>query len=685
MNLPFERFLPRTREAGRAWPLGATPTPRGVNFAVFAPDAHAIELCLFDAAGQHEVDRIALDQGHEGIWHAHLAGAGSGLVYGYRAYGPWQPQQGLRFNPAKLLLDPYARDVVGRYAGSDLMLDMQADGSPDHRDNASVALKARVQAEPAPLRDDQHRHVAPEDRVIYEAHIRAATRLHPGVPPALRGSYAGFGHDTMIEHLLELGITTVCLMPMMLWLDESRLLAMGLRNHWGYNPAAWFCVEPRLWSGRHGSTPLAECREMVSRLHAAGLEVISDVVFNHSAEGDLAGPTLHLRGLANRQYYHLDPHDGRHYRNWSGCGNSMNLAQPRTLQLAMDAMRYWVQCIGVDGFRFDLAPILARDAHDYRHDASFFAAVRQDPVLQAATLIAEPWDIGPGGYRLGAFPSEWHEWNDRYRDTMRRWWLHGGVPLADFAQVLAGSSGSFDPGRKASTSVNLITAHDGFNLTDLVSYHQRRNEANGENNRDGHGDNHSSNCGEEGPSASPEVRASRLRLRQALLATLAVSVGTPQLLAGDEIGHSQKGNNNAYCQDNPITWLDWAGADAALTATVRDWFALRKEYDELRPRHWLHPGRVRWLHPDGREMYDGDWHCPHGRALALAYLDERGHATLVLAFNAAPQGRTFHLPGHAPWRIRLATHGLHAGSAAGQGVEVPPQCVVAFEPTPAQA
>ncbi|WP_084151138.1 glycogen debranching protein GlgX [Azohydromonas australica] len=660
---------------GRPWPLGASVLDGGLNFALAAPDATRVELCLFDAEGRAELRRLALPGCTHGVWHGHLPGAGVGQVYGWRVHGPWNPAQGHRFNSAKVLLDPYAREVVGRYDGSDLFLghDPAQAQRPDGHDNAAVALKARVVAEPPPLAPQAHVHVPAEDTVLYEVHLRGATMRHPAVPAELRGSYLGLVQPAVLDHLQRLGVTTLSLMPLAHRADEARLLKLGLSNYWGYSPIAWFAPEARYTSARPGTSALAECREMVDGLHARGFEVLVDVVFNHSAELDEHGPTLSLRGIANRRFHHLRPGDAAHYENWSGCGNCLDLTDPLALRLVMDALRYWVQHIGVDGFRFDLAPILGRDAHGFSQRAAFFAAVAQDPVLAPVKLVAEPWDIGPDGYQLGQFPAPWQEWNDRYRDTVRAWWLTGGMARGGFVHALAGSHGVFGPsGRGPLAGVNLITAHDGFNLRDLVSYRQRHNLANGEHNRDGHAHNLSTNAGAEGESHDPAVLALRLRLRRALLATLALSLGTPMLLAGDEIGHTQRGNNNAYCQDNETTWLDWSGAEAGLADYVARCLALRRRHARLRQDRWLHDGEVHWLYPEGDPLAPPDWERVDKRAFAAWLPDGGAGCELLLMFNPDSTPHRFTLPeGEGAWRLVLRSDLDPVSSLLGDDAMLP--------------
>ncbi len=667
----------RTMAPGQPRPLGAhcctggtTDAPAkpeaGVNFAVWAPEATRVELCLFDDAGDAELQRFDLPAFSDGVWHGFLPGAAPGLVYGLRAHGPWAPHQGHRFNPAKVLLDPWAREVVGRYdaeAAPDLHLGHRVDDPMrlDRRDNAAHALKARVAA-PLPAKPRlQAPRIARERSVLYEVHVKGLTRQHPEIPPALRGSYAALAHPVMLEHYRRLGVTTLNLLPVQFRADEAALQQRGLVNYWGYSTIAYLAPETRYWSGREGTTPAGEFRDMVDALHGAGLELVLDVVYNHTAEGDEHGPTLSMRGLANSHYYHLAG-KREHYLNWTGCGNSLNLTEARVVELVIGSLRHWVEAFGVDGFRFDLATTLARDRHGhFSHAAGFFAALQADPVLADVKWIAEPWDVGAGGYQLGAFPAGWAEWNDKYRDTMRDWWLRGSGDRGVFAHCFAASSAQFHHGGRAPTaSVNFITAHDGFTLRDLVSYDHKHNLDNGEFNHDGHQHNNSWNCGVEGPTDDAGVLALRARLQRALLASLLTSQGTPMLLAGDEIGHSQRGNNNAYCQDNPLTWLDWAGRDAGLLDCVRALLALRHEHRALRQGTWLssHPDPnarqpVMWWHPDGRMLEGADWSEHHDRALAIrlqAVAGKSGGDTraesraVLLLINPNRAARRFRLP-----------------------------------------
>jgi glycogen operon protein len=663
-------------EPGHAHALGATLQTAGVNFALAAPNAQAVELCLFDTSGHTETARHYLPGKTDGIWHGFLPGAAAGLVYGWRVHGPWAPEQGHRFNPAKVVLDPYAREVVGSYQGQDLFLgdDASQPGQPDLRDNAAVALKARVVADLGAPRPGPN--IDPAQRVLYELHIKGFTALHPEVPLKLRGTYAGLAQPAAIAHLKALGITTVCLMPVAQRADEVRLLNLGLTNYWGYSSIAWSAPETRYWSGTEASSPRSEFRQMVDALHQAGLEVILDVVYNHTAETDALGPTLSLRGIDNACYYHLEDSDPSLYMNWTGCGNCVNLNEPLVLRTVMDSLRLWVQEFGVDGFRFDLAPVLARGERDthyrFARHAPFLLAVAQDPVLCNKLMVAEPWDIGPGGYQMGSFPSGWLEWNDKFRDTQRAFWLCGQEHLGAVAQRLAGSSESFDaPTRAPHSSVNFVTAHDGFTLTDLVSYNQRHNLANGEHNRDGHGHNLSNNCGVEGPTDDPAIQTQRLRHKRALLGATVFSLGTPMLLAGDDTGHSQKGNNNAYCQDNASTWLNWLDADLELSRFVAQLLQLRRARQALQARSWWQaadaPGQVtaHWSTPQNRALTHDAWNSGQHRALALHLRvchaafgqtpASARNADCLLLINASSSEQVFHLPA-GQWLRHIDSH-----------------------------
>ncbi len=650
-------------QAGRPYPLGAHHDRNGINFALVAPHASNVVLCLFDKTGEVEQQRLPLSALSGDVWHGYLEGAQPGLVYGYRVDGDPAAAPGVRFNPAKLLLDPYAREVVGSYLGQ------EAFKSDNPADTGAIALKSRVVDEAYDWEGDQPPAIAVADIVLYELHVKGFTQLHPAIPESLRGSYAGLAHPAALDHLQQLGVTSINLLPVHFRADEARLQHLGLSNYWGYTTIGFFAPDRRYWSGQTGSTPISEFRDMVKALHQRGLEVILDVVYNHTAETDEKGPTLSFRGIDNALYYHLDPSDPSRYQNWSGCGNCLNLSQPRVLQLVMDSLRYWVQDMHVDGFRFDLATILGRDQNGFSSTAAFFAALRQDPVLAPIKLIAEPWDLDT--YQLGNFPAGWQEWNDRYRDTMRSFWMHQWPTLGEFAQRFAASSLEFrKPQRLPSASVNFLTAHDGFTLDDLVSYNHKHNEANGEVNRDGSHYNHSWNCGIEGPTEDAEVKQLRARLKRALLATLFLSQGTPMLLAGDELNNSQQGNNNAYCQDNPLSWLDWESADTALIDYVARLIALRRTHPILRHDQWhekqpadnresvatISEGNraaIHWLDTDGQPMREQRWNSKQcyriGIWLVSASAYEPDCLTLV---NAEAVAAPFVLPIGA-WRVVL--------------------------------
>ncbi|MBX3668955.1 MAG: glycogen debranching protein GlgX [Rhodocyclaceae bacterium] len=648
---------------GRPYPLGARCDGAGVNFAVFSAHATQLELCLFDAAGELELSRHALYKSGD-IWHGHLAGAGAGLVYGLRAHGPWRPHEGLRFNPAKLLLDPYARRIVGEFVWSDAQLghDAQSPQLPSALDNAAEALKAVVVAGNGHPGDDFHATAAAADMVVYELHVRGATMLHPAIPEPLRGTYAGLACPAMIEHLQGLGVNAVELMPVQQHLDERRLVAAGLSNYWGYNTVGFFCPEPRYAADPQHADE--EFRAMVRAFHAAGIAVILDVVYNHSAETDEVGATIAWRGLDNRSYYKLRSGRAEAYENLSGCGNAFNTGHPRVLQMVTDSLRYWVEHMHVDGFRFDLATVLGRGYAGYDTYGPMFAAIAQDPVLARTILIAEPWDLGMGGYRLGQFPIGWREWNDKFRDTIRAWWLGGPVSCGEFARRLCASSELFDRDNRAPwASLNFITAHDGFTLADLLAYDHKHNQANGESNQDGHDRNLSWNCGEEGPSARAEVLAVRARLARSLLATLMLAQGTPMLLAGDELGNSQGGNNNAYCQDNPTAWLDWNGGQPDLYALLARLAKLRRELAPLDGNHWYkgsprapgEPTDLAWRRADGAAMEVSDWHGTGERRLQMLIgAPGKSACPMLLLFNADAADFGFVLP-PGRWQVLLDT------------------------------
>ncbi|HOZ62783.1 MAG TPA: glycogen debranching protein GlgX [Burkholderiaceae bacterium] len=670
-------------QSGHPWPLGAHWDGNGINFAVFSAHAHKMELCLFDETGEHEVARHTLPAHTSDVWHGYLPDARPGQVYGLRAYGPWRPDRGHRFNASKLLLDPYARDVVGSFEWRDEHFggDRKLPLHPDTRDNATLALKARVVDEAYDWENDRAPRTPLASTVIYEVHVRGFSRLNSHIPPALRGTYAGLAHDASIQHLKLLGVTAVSLLPVHLCLDEERLHKLGLKNYWGYNTLGFFCANPGLASVGQGHTARDEFRTMVKALHSAGMEVLLDVVYNHTAESDENGPTLSFRGLDNASYYRLPPDSREQYENHTGCGNTLDIRQPRVLQLVLDSLRYWVSDMHVDGFRFDLAPVLGRGDHGFSRDGAFFTALAQDPVLSRVKMIAEPWDIGPGGYQVGEFPRGWLEWNDHFRDAMRRFWIHPEQPAStrgDFALRLCGSSDLYQPRQRApAESVNYVVSHDGFTLHDLVSYNNRHNLANGEHNRDGHGHNLSYNCGVEGPTKKPVVNALRGRLQRALIATTLLAQGTPMLCAGDELSHTQRGNNNPYCQDNETTWINWAHADADLITFTARVIALRREAMPF-ANHWysgltdplgLHD--LAWLQPDGSPLQGLAWQDPSSHVMGCLIGRPGGaKAPLLLLVNPEYSDHPFMLPAGV-WQAVLDTsHPRGLATWHGQG-EVP--------------
>jgi isoamylase len=671
---------------GSQFPLGATLRDGGTNFAVASSCADGMLLCLFDDAGTET--RIPMRDYDAGVWHAFVPGIGAGQAYGYRATGPYDPARGIRCNPAKLLVDPYTRALHGTVAAGPDVLGYAA-SDPDHAslaDSSASVPRSLVLAD-TPARGGARLTHGYEDSIIYEVHVRGFTMRHPGVPPELRGTYAGLAHEAVIGYLTDLGVTAVELLPVHESVPESLLVARGLTNYWGYNTIGYFAphqgYSAQVRAGRPGGQ-VAEFQAMVDTLHEAGIEVLLDVVFNHTAEGDHQGPTLCYRGLDNPAYYRLDRADPRRYVDTTGTGNSVNAGDPVTLQLIMDSLRYWMTQMGVDGFRFDLAATLGRQDGGFEQLSAFFSLVSQDPVVSRAKLIAEPWDVGQfDSYDLGRFPPLWSEWNGRYRDTMRDFWRSHQVGLGEFAIRLCGSSDLYAGARRRPTaSVNLITAHDGFTLADLVSYDDKHNEANGESNQDGTPDNRSWNCGVEGPTDDPEVVMLRVRQRRAMLATLLLSFGIPLLLGGDEIGRTQRGNNNAYCQDNEVSWVDWAQADPALLDFTRRLIAFRKRHPGFRRRRFLAgalTSQLRWFTPAGNAMTDADWADRQSLSVGL-YLsgtddpDRAADGTFLVdddflvLVNAWWKPVGFTLPGTragASWHTEIDTWDLTAPVAPG--------------------
>ncbi len=617
---------------GKPAPLGAHYDGQGVNFTLFSAHAERVELCVFDANGQeHRYDL----PGHSGdIWHGYLPDARPGLRYGYRVHGPWQPAEGHRFNPAKLLIDPCARQIDGEFEDNPLL--HAGHNEPDYRDNAAIAPKCVVVVDHYDWEDDAPPRTPWGSTIIYEAHVKGLTYLHPEIPVEIRGTYKALGHPVMINYLKQLGITALELLPVAQFASEPRLQRMGLSNYWGYNPVAMFALHPAYACSPE--TALHEFRDAIKALHKAGIEVILDIVLNHSAELDLDGPLFSLRGIDNRSYYWIRE-DGD-YHNWTGCGNTLNLSHPAVVDYACACLRYWVETCHVDGFRFDLAAVMGRTP-EFRQDAPLFTAIQNCPVLSQVKLIAEPWDIAPGGYQVGNFPPLFAEWNDHFRDAARRFWLHYDLPLGAFAGRFAASSDVFKRnGRLPSAAINLVTAHDGFTLRDCVCFNHKHNEANGEENRDGTNNNYSNNHGKEGLGGTLDLVERRRDSIHALLTTLLLSQGTPMLLAGDEHGHSQHGNNNAYCQDNQLTWLDWSQASSGLTAFTAALIHLRKRIPALVENRWWEEGdgNVRWLNRYAQPLSTDEWQ--NGSKQLQILLSDR----FLIAINATLEVTEIVLP-----------------------------------------
>jgi isoamylase len=662
---------------GRPYPLGSTWDGEGVNFALYSEHAEKVELCMFDASGRRETLRVSLPEQTDMVWHGYLPEIRPGQLYGYRVFGPYAPEQGHRFNPHKLLLDPYGKQIHGSVRWNDSLFGYkvghrQDDLSFDRRDDSAVMPKNRVIDSAFTWGSDKPPRIPWHDTIIYELHVKGFTKCHPDVPERLRGTYAGLGCAPVIEYLSRLGVSSIELMPVHSFVDDRQLVERGLRNYWGYNSIGFFALEPRYLA----NSSIREFKTMVKTLHSAGLEVILDVVYNHTAEGNHLGPTLSFKGIDNSAYYRLMPDNPRYYRDYTGTGNTLNVRHPRVLQLIMDSLRYWVLDMHVDGFRFDLAATLARELHEVDRLGAFLDIIHQDPVLSQVKLIAEPWDLGEGGYQVGNFPVGWAEWNDRYRDTIRSYWKGDAGMVGDLAYRLTGSSDLYaHSGRRPYASVNFVTAHDGFTLQDLVSYNEKHNEANGENNRDGNNDNRSWNCGVEGPTDDPSILALRAKQKRNMLATLLLSQGVPMIYAGDAIGHTQMGNNNAYCQDNEISWIRWdlRPQDSDFLSFAQRMVNLRKRHPIFRRRRFFQ-GRpikganvkdVLWLNPSGSEMSEEQWRdtstCCLGMFLAGQGLDETdehgrklGDENFLILLNGYHEDVAFELPSFSPGTFWVA-------------------------------
>ncbi len=694
---------------GQPLPLGATWDGEGVNFALFSESATGVDLCLFDEPlGKPEALRIPLRERTHSIWHAYLPDLRPGQLYGYRVQGPYNPEQGLRFNPNKLLIDPYAKAISSTVQWNDSMFGYglsaaEVDLSFDARDSAAFVPKSVVVDSSFAWGDDRAPRVPWSRTVIYECHVKGMTKLHPDVPEHLRGTYLGLASDPIIDHLKRLGVTAIELMPVHQFVSERRLQEAGLSNYWGYHSIGFFAPDVRYAIGWRGEQ-VGEFKTMVKRLHRAGIEVILDVVYNHTGEGNQLGPTISLRGVDNASYYRLEPGKPRYYTDFTGCGNSLNMLHPRTIQLIMDSLRYWVLEMHVDGFRFDLAPVLARELYEVNRLGRFFAIIQQDPAMANVKLIAEPWDLGHGGYQVGNFPQGWAEWNGLYRDAMRRFWRGDGGMVAEFASRLAGSSDLYEPRRRhTSGSINFVTCHDGFTLNDLVTYERKYNEANAEDNRDGHNENLSRNWGVEGPSDALEINELRDRVKRSFIATLAFSQGVPMISHGDEIGRTQRGNNNAYCQDNPISWVDWELDDrrkALLEFTIQV-FRIRRLNSVLRRRRFFRGLPVAaspvkdatWIREDGAELSVSDWQDGKRRTLGMLVhgaatdeVDERARLltgnTLLLIFNGGDEPAEFRLPElDEPGLWRMMANSARPGQRFVEpgAVSAPPHSVILLE------
>ncbi|MFA4913830.1 MAG: glycogen debranching protein GlgX [Burkholderiaceae bacterium] len=673
---------PLSISEGAPFPLGATWDGEGVNFALFSAHATKVELCFYDASGKNETERVILPEYTDEVWHVYIKGLKPGAVYGYRVHGPYEPENGHRFNPNKLLLDPYAKAHVGELTWDPAVFGytLNAEGDDltfDERDSGPFVQKCQVVDQSFNWVHPTRARVPWEKTIFYETHVRGFTKRHPAVPEHLQGTFEGLGQQAVIDHIKNLGVTSVELLPIHAFLNDSHLTEKGLTNFWGYSTIGFFAADPRFFA--QGPGAIGELKNMIDRFHEAGLEVILDVVYNHTAEGSELGPTLSFRGIDNASYYRLMPDENRYYINDTGTGNTLNLSHPRVLQMVTDSLRYWVTEMNVDGFRFDLATILGREPDGFDEGGGFLDSCRQDPILSSVKLIAEPWDCGPGGYQVGRFPPGWAEWNDQYRDTVREFWKGEEGVAPRLATRITGSGDKFNHrGRRPWSSVNFITAHDGFTLNDLVSYNDKHNEANGEDSRDGHSDNKSWNCGVEGPTDDPEIRELRERQKRNMLATLLFSQGTPMILAGDEFGRTQQGNNNAYCQDSEISWVNWDIDEEgqALMEFVRKLTRLRRTLPALRRGRFLtgefhedlQIADVKWLSPSGDELSQEQWEDStmrcfglviDGRAPTTGIRRPASDATLLLVFNAHHDVVDFTLPqipGSDQWSCLIDTN-----------------------------
>ncbi len=692
---------------GKPYPLGATWDGAGTNFAIFSENATSVELCLFDSDGAREVGRLRLPEVTAHVWHGYVPSVEPGQLYGYRVDGPYEPESGSRFNPNKLMIDPYAKSIHGEVDWSAPVFgyrigDEALDLSFDDRDSGWGVPKSVVTSPWFDWDEDRRPRTPWHESVIYELHVKGFSELSPFVPESLRGTYAGLSTGPVIDYLKRLGVTAVELLPVHSFLDDKHLIDQGLRNYWGYNTINYFAPDNRYASSRTKGGSIAEFKTMVRALHRAGIEVILDVVYNHTAEGSELGPTLSFRGIDNAAYYRLSPESSRYYMDYTGTGNSLNVRHPQVLQMIMDSLRYWIQEMHVDGFRFDLAATLARELHDVDRLSAFFDIIHQDPVISQVKLIAEPWDVGAGGYQVGNFPVLWTEWNGKYRDTIRHYWRGDEGHVAELGYRLTGSSDLYQAdGRRPHASINFVTAHDGFTLLDLVTYNEKHNEANGESNRDGTNDNVSSNYGFEGPTEDEQINDVRARQTRNLMASLLLSQGVPMISAGDEIGRTQSGNNNAYCQDNEMSWLDWDLTDErqSMLDFTRRLIQIRRDHPTFSRRKFFQGRRIRgadirditWFSPDGTEMSEEQWNSSWVRCVGIRLgggpigdVDENGDPvtddTFLVMLNASSNDVIFRLPtGDAdrPWRVMIDTQRAEQPSGRLRPVESPDYTIAA--------